>query len=78
MVIPSEVHSVLNQLAVATSQESTNGMSQFPRNLEIANEVLDNCLDYYTQDLSSNSENPQPLNVVSIMSIILLVCRIGI
>ncbi len=78
MVIPSEVHSVLNQLAVATN--STNGMSQFPRDLEIANEVLDNGLDYYTQDLSSNSENPQPLNVVSIMSIILnpLVCIIRI
>ncbi len=71
MVIPSEVRSVLNQLAVATSQESTNGTSQFPRDLETTTEVLNTSLDYYTQDLFSNSENPQPLNVVSIMSIIL-------
>ena len=65
VVNPTELDDVLDELVEATAVESNTSASQFPRDLEITNNVLNMTVNRLIDDLSSNPNNPIPLSVVS-------------
>ena len=60
-----EVDSVLQELVTATTVETNVSASQFPRDLQITNNILNMTLDYLINDLTDNPNDPVPLSVVS-------------
>lgn len=64
-VDPIEVDVVLDELVEATAVESNTSASQFPRDLQITNDVLNMTVNYLIDNLASNPNNPIPLSVVS-------------
>ena len=54
----------MEELQEATAVESPQTVSQFPRDLEVTNNILNMSLDFFMSDLESNPENPLPLSTV--------------
>ena len=67
---PLEVDSVLQELVEATTVEANVSASQFPRDLQITNNILNMTLDYLINDLTFNPNDPVPLSVVSFVTIL--------
>jgi molecular chaperone GrpE (heat shock protein) len=63
-----KVIAVLDDLQMATTVENVNeSVSELPQSLEVTNNVLNMTLDFLMDDLVVNSENPVPLNLVSLL-----------
>lgn len=65
VVNPLDIEIVLEELVQATSVESNETASQFPRDLQTTNDVLNMTVNYLLNDLTSNPDNPIPLSTVS-------------
>ena len=65
VVDPNEVEEMLENLTVATTVESVESPSQFPRDLQAMNDITEMTVGHLLQDLTANSDDPFPLCVVS-------------
>ena len=62
---PNEVEEMLENLTTATTVESVKTPSQFPRDLQAMNDIVETTVGYLQEDLTTNSDSPFPLCVVS-------------
>ena len=64
-VDPMAPDNVLEGLLIATTMVSNESSSQFPRDLQTTNDVLNMTVNFLMTDLITNSDDPVPLNLVS-------------
>lgn len=70
-VDPNAVEAILEDLVMATTPSATNPISQFPRDLDTTNNVVDMAVNYLRTGLESGE--PTDLSTVSVELLVLIV-----